>query len=460
ITGWHDELDANRRERDGGYAVTMWGASSICEGPTDMRMVFRDPANDRSIFDQSEFSTTFTQFEFDPSWRFSYVEEDSFFSRPIYRVSSTNRGFLDGFMYIMPAFGLATDPITQDIDARVPLPFTDEPGRRVFDADPTPAFTTVIAMDQGLTPIEAFVLTRSERSGAGTLHTLDIVRGEMSPIAPVPSPRGVASGLDGSVFVSSESSLIRYSPQAGGTFVPTGNLALPFPADAMTYDDETRELYLLSRDQRRMMRVSEGLALLENSPVPAEIELSADASIAVGADASGGAGPAALTIFVAESSGVAERSRDAAGRLVVASHSKLPGVSDPRSLQIGDDGALYAVDDNVVHAFERDGAGGWHAVDRPLAGERSGPVFRVGRGRSNHDEAIMDDINRLPPDDDGGKPDCRADLDLDGELTIFDFLEFQNLFGAGSTWADFDHDGELTLFDFLAYQNAFARGCP
>ncbi len=50
--------------------------------------------------------------------------------------------------------------------------------------------------------------------------------------------------------------------------------------------------------------------------------------------------------------------------------------------------------------------------------------------------------------------------DLDGELTIFDFLEFGNLFGLMDPIADFDGDGRLTLFDFLAFQNAFDAGCP
>jgi len=55
---------------------------------------------------------------------------------------------------------------------------------------------------------------------------------------------------------------------------------------------------------------------------------------------------------------------------------------------------------------------------------------------------------------------CRPDLDGDGELTLFDFLTFQNLFDAGDARADFDGDGELTLFDFLAFQNDFDAGCP
>ncbi|UYV11814.1 MAG: FG-GAP-like repeat-containing protein [Phycisphaera sp.] len=50
---------------------------------------------------------------------------------------------------------------------------------------------------------------------------------------------------------------------------------------------------------------------------------------------------------------------------------------------------------------------------------------------------------------------CDADLDGDGQATIFDFLAFQNAFDAGDPIADFDGDGDLTIFDFLAFQNAF-----
>ena len=54
---------------------------------------------------------------------------------------------------------------------------------------------------------------------------------------------------------------------------------------------------------------------------------------------------------------------------------------------------------------------------------------------------------------------CAADRDGDSELTLFDFLEFQNQFDAGDTQADIDGDGRLTLFDFLAFQNRFDQGC-
>ncbi len=54
---------------------------------------------------------------------------------------------------------------------------------------------------------------------------------------------------------------------------------------------------------------------------------------------------------------------------------------------------------------------------------------------------------------------CAADRDADGELTIFDFLAFQNLFDAGDLRADLDEDGRLTIFDFLVFQNRFDAGC-
>ncbi|MFG0285347.1 MAG: GC-type dockerin domain-anchored protein [Phycisphaerales bacterium JB039] len=59
-----------------------------------------------------------------------------------------------------------------------------------------------------------------------------------------------------------------------------------------------------------------------------------------------------------------------------------------------------------------------------------------------------------------GDSTCRADLTGDGVLDFFDFLQFQNLFGAGDLAADFTGDGVLDFFDFLEFQNEFGAGCP
>ena len=54
---------------------------------------------------------------------------------------------------------------------------------------------------------------------------------------------------------------------------------------------------------------------------------------------------------------------------------------------------------------------------------------------------------------------CPPDLDGDGELTVFDFLEFQDLFDASDPRADVFYDGRLDIFDFLAFFNQFQAGC-
>jgi hypothetical protein len=55
---------------------------------------------------------------------------------------------------------------------------------------------------------------------------------------------------------------------------------------------------------------------------------------------------------------------------------------------------------------------------------------------------------------------CYADCDSSAILDFWDFLCFQNAFGAGDSYADCDGDGGPTFFDFLCFQNEFIKGCP
>ena len=55
---------------------------------------------------------------------------------------------------------------------------------------------------------------------------------------------------------------------------------------------------------------------------------------------------------------------------------------------------------------------------------------------------------------------CYPDCDLNGTLTFFDFLCFQNSFAAGDAYADCDSSGAIDFLDFLCFQNEFAAGCP
>ena len=54
---------------------------------------------------------------------------------------------------------------------------------------------------------------------------------------------------------------------------------------------------------------------------------------------------------------------------------------------------------------------------------------------------------------------CPPDCDADGELTILDFICFQNAFTSGDAYADCDGDGDLTILDFVCFQGEFVAGC-
>ncbi|UYV12685.1 MAG: hypothetical protein NCW75_15520 [Phycisphaera sp.] len=454
LIGWYDESGTGLYTRDGGHMVTMWAGLGTCGDPRDMLLGFRDPSSGDSIFQQSDFFTTFTFFNRSVAWRFKRGNETIFFPRPMYQVAqfASSDGFLDGAGMILPMHGLTTDPVTQDVDLTIPPATTDEPEFKRFRVRPWPGGDRLIAMAQGVLPTEGFVLSQPDR-GFATLSKVHFLDGEFETVDSFPSAVDLVVGRDGSAYVATPSGIQRYELTDDGAIALTDSVDLPATPDSMFYDDATDELIVLSVADRRLLRVTQDLAIRRNDQVPMAAPLMGDGSVTVnpidGSEWIASAGSPTLTKIV----------RDGAGRPSVDAQPTLPGVDAPTALQFDDFGFLHVVDDGVVRAFEPGIRGGWVSADTPLDGEPSGPIFRIGRGRTNNTPEI-DDINRLPPVPVEGENDCRADLDVDGELTIFDFLAFQNLFDSGSTWADFDYDGELTIFDFLAFQNAFDAGCP
>ncbi|MFI4916041.1 MAG: GC-type dockerin domain-anchored protein [Phycisphaerales bacterium JB060] len=453
LVGWYDEVDPNQWERAGGHLMTMWAALNACGDPQDMVLAYRDPWTGDPIIEQSPFTFVLSGFEYDPDWRFRINGESEFYARPVMRLASNN-GFLDGYGMIWPLFGLTTDPFTGDISLVVPEPPTDDPGPKAFQMAPVAPGAEIVGMGVGTLPTQGFVLTRPVGGAVGTLHTAHYLDGELTAVADIVNPRGLVVGRNNEAYVSTSNSLLRFDLQADGSHAQTGLARLPSAADAMHYDDRTDEVLILSLAERRITRVGSDMAIAGAHDVPAAVALLGDGSITTD--------PNDFSVLIA-STGSPEIARleldRITGEFELLGQSTLPGVAAPASIQMGDNGSLYAGEAGVIRAFKPARVGAWEAdAGSPMDGQPSGPMFVIGRGRTNF-EPEMADINVVPPAVVEGQEDCRADLDLDGELTIFDFLAFQNLFDGGSTTADFDFDGELTLFDFLAFQNAFDMGC-
>jgi len=115
---------------------------------------------------------------------------------------------------------------------------------------------------------------------------------------------------------------------------------------------------------------------------------------------------------------------------------------------------FFDIDDNLIDeavvTIDPDCAWAWNGW------EFGTPVYRIQVDSGLFGGAFVD-MDSMEMSFGGGS--CYADFDGDGELTIFDFLGFQNAFDAGDLAADCDGDGVLNLFDFLCFQNAFDAGC-
>ncbi|MEO1008257.1 MAG: GC-type dockerin domain-anchored protein [Planctomycetota bacterium] len=128
-----------------------------------------------------------------------------------------------------------------------------------------------------------------------------------------------------------------------------------------------------------------------------------------------------------------------------------PAVTDVDGLAVGG-GVVLLLTDNAdanggEHYLYDLATGAFSTQPSPYPAPAGSPIAPNPTGGAGYVPGLLGDA-------------CPADFDGDGELTLFDFLAFQNAFDLGEASADFDGDGELTLFDFLAFQNAFAAGCP
>ncbi|NRA58308.1 MAG: FG-GAP repeat protein [Phycisphaerales bacterium] len=202
------------------------------------------------------------------------------------------------------------------------------------------------------------------------------------------------------------------------------------------------------------------------TPFPAEIEL---------ADLDGSTGFRIDSVIELENSGSSVASAgdingDNVDDLVIGAEFASP----EGRFRAGSSFVLFGLDDDVgsfppvFELDQLDGTNGFRidgAVDIDISGSSV-----AGAGDVNGDgvDDLLVGARNAPPTLRTGITyviygralgDCRVDIDGDGFLTIFDFLEFQNLFGLSDPRADFDGDGVLTIFDFTTFLNEFDAGC-
>jgi probable HAF family extracellular repeat protein len=141
---------------------------------------------------------------------------------------------------------------------------------------------------------------------------------------------------------------------------------------------------------------------------------------------------------------------------------------DSTALDVSADGSLIvgrASDQDGFHAVMWDGEGSLSMIQEVFAAivpagwtlERAESVSASGRyiagtgfGPNGQQGWLIDR---------GETNECYPDFTGEGDLDLFDFLEYVNAFNDGEDRADCTGEGALDLFDFLCFVNAFNDGC-
>ena len=119
------------------------------------------------------------------------------------------------------------------------------------------------------------------------------------------------------------------------------------------------------------------------------------------------------------------------------------GTVTPGFAPVGADGVIGPDDIAYVQANFCNWANIGQAIGSDLSADMTGDLV----------------VNQADVDAFGGGGECYADFTGEGDLDLFDFLQFVNEFNTQSGRADCEADGFYDLFDFLCFVNAFNTGC-
>ncbi len=446
--GWYDRV-GSVWVRDGGHAVSVMGVFGSCE-PTTSAPLLRDPGSSDSRLLQSNFEITGTNWT-PVTDNFKY-QSGAAFLRQMWRADAYlpgSNGFLDGVYMFSPLYAIVSGLTETEVSIRMPR--TPKPWESI-DLATRFGSGRLTGMASAIAPHELLAVSQIGLLG-GELWSINLADQNATLIdSGFLAPGDVIVGTDHCVYMSEFGGLGKYGRAIGGGYERIGELELVERAQALVFDDDALEVIAVGAE--RIWFITESMQVRNWSMIPSGAALDGEPSIALHPDTG--------EMWVTSTDAPAVYRLIGRERAIVGSTEILPGVAEPHDLQFTEEAYLAVSDRGQIKIFDK-GPSGWVRVTgHPFDGMTSGPQFELGRSRTalRPEMTGPDDRNIFPLTIPAGTPDCRADLDLNGELNFFDFLAFQDLFAAGDRDADFNFDGRLDFFDFLEYQTAFASGCP
>lgn len=474
-------------KRNGGHFVTISGAS---RNGAVQKLWVRDPADEQppqyptqSNFSNRKYTITnqwvlITQPPFAPVYRWvSRMTPGA--PEPLPGVAGGGGGggsatflLMDAVVYARPKQGLAVVPggglvAIQPVDQW-------QPGQEALVCAPI-AFGAPV-LDAAMHPdqIGAVVLAAPAAAAAGVagedltdVQLVNPATGESVTLAQIEGATKLYFGRDRALSVLAGDSLHRIDlPVDFEEDLPRGedpgfpepvSVALPFAAQALTYDDATDEVVLLSLTDAKIMRFASDLSgkatVLD---VPGNVALGASGAIAVN--------PIDNKVWLVSDASDSlfglSASRERGGGLVVEELA-LPEIVDPKGLDFDDEGhMIVSAAAGLIELQPALGvAAAWTVVDDSPFGKLTcevEDVIRVDRSRNNfipeiHDTpewvTNIDPVDLIPgvEEPDAG---CLGDLNGDELVNAMDVAVLLGTWGPNPTDpADFDGNGIVNGFD-------------
>lgn len=431
--------------RNGGHAITLNEARAI-GGVTTLRA--RDPADvpnntTQDPFVTRELTVTPLTVALGPTLS-DLVNVDALDYTP----GDTTIRILDTFMALKPLWFLTfqnTGGANWSLNAIAPAALEGLGGSSI-DLNSLGQITGVSDLMIDAEGGDALVIVNV---GAGApltqLRRVDLNTGAQTALTGLNNLKRFTVGRDGRIYAHDGSKLYCFAADGGAG---PSTSAIPVP-NALAYDDDTDEVILLSVANRRVVRINKNLQTTANWVIPTNIVIASDGSVAPN--------PVDGSIwFLSDATDLLHRVvGSGGGKPPVFTTFSVPGLVDPKSLSIGDDGTIYVSTPAGLRVVKQ-GATGGLGLDTasPFHNLQVGPRLSFRTSRTNFDPVANSGPgwNNIDPDDlvplGIVVQDCNADLDGNDAVDAVDLARFLANWGAtGPAAADINQDGVVNASD-------------
>ncbi len=421
-------------DRDGGHAVTLTRIQNTGNGTT---IKYRDPADDSANASQS----TFTNKVVSGTAVNVFLGVPRTLSAIAYPSSDGKIRIIDAFVTLKPIYGIGFS----NSDGLVLQPIAP----LAFEGSANPAIPVTNAFAMKDMHIDAdgddavVIVQPSAATGQTQMRRINTMTGEQTPLSTFNTLQSLCVDRSGKIYAHDGAKL--YALNANGTSTGLASSTIPTPT-ALAYDDKNDHILVLSIDEKKIQRLNRNFGVVSTYSISPLLFLNGGGSIA--------AHPTENRAYFTADNSNSIYELLGTGPFFSFNTITVPGLTAPRSISIGDDGALYVLSGGLVKVL-RESRGNW-AIDTssPFHNAPSSGRFQVSRSRTNYDPAEHDTPGwnfNIEPDEllalGFAESDCDTDFNGDDKTDAADLAKLLGEWNAAGGVADINQDGTVDAAD-------------